>query len=438
MWGPLAIGWRGFAPAGAGARLLLERVPDARIELRAGRAGARVVVIVVVVAVRRLHVERRDAVEHVDHRAEDLPVLESRVRRREVERRERRDRAVAEVGLQAVGQLLRLDRVHRADVAHDARHVPRALLPRERHVEAVLRDAGRARQHRRAVRARVLVLRAVVELAREVEHVRPLERRRERAVVLEVHPVARRHVDAVGALLEVVEERRRDGEQRARVRDARQGGRAVAQDQRVRERRRIVHDELRVGAVDHLLGLDVPVVERAAQAGHRLPDEADCPARRFLGLEVRIADRDHADVAGAAVRRRAGDRAADRVDHRREAVGGAVAGLVGTGRAEAGAVRAAQRELLDRVVLDPDLRRPVGAVVGVVVVAQRGGELEVLEQRRVQLAVHGGHVARRLRRRIAEADDVRRGRPRFRPDSSVPRGGTRRRARSRARRRRAS
>src|SRR5689334_18254546 len=58
------------------SKALLERVARADVELRAHRTGERVVVVEVVRSVTRLAVERRHRIEDVDHRAEDLPVLE--------------------------------------------------------------------------------------------------------------------------------------------------------------------------------------------------------------------------------------------------------------------------------------------------------------------------------------------------------------------------
>ncbi len=69
---------------------------------------------------------------------------------------------------------------------------------------------------------------------------------------------------------------------------------------------------------------------------------------------------------------------------------------------------AAQHELRNHRPLGADLRVPGAADVRIIVEADRRGELEVLQHRRVEFGEHRVDVARAERRRVAETHDVAR------------------------------
>uniref|UniRef100_A0A914YTE2 Uncharacterized protein n=1 Tax=Panagrolaimus superbus TaxID=310955 RepID=A0A914YTE2_9BILA len=184
-------------------------------------------------------------------------------------------------------------------------------------------------------------------------------------------------------------------------RQLRQVGTITVGDRRARHRDDVFHAAI-VRRNDFIVAVDEPVVGRHRQPARRLVDEAEGGDLRLLRLQV-LVRLGHARHGAAAVdvqqglaeidiarplrlQQQVGDgiglvaaqlvtEAAELSEHT------AVAGLGQAWCAEARGVRTAQHQLVERLVLEADLRRNVGAEVRVLVHAHRRIQFQLVGDR---------------------------------------------------------
>src|SRR5688572_23134098 len=362
---------------------LLERVLHRAVH----EACTRVVVRRVVARLERelLVAERGVPIEQILNAKRQLPVLEARVRTVQVPEAERAHATRDRLALVGLPDRVEVDIGTLELVAQ--RRGPGSARPRQRRVLLVARiDAVDRRLELVGDEARetaIQLLHVELRVVRAVKVEREASPIRGRRVGLDVDVEAfdllARQVDE--ALVDLDDSPGDAGERRIRRR---------TRDQVAELRTRIVligeDRRYRRAVAEAVLHVDVEVIERQRHPWHRLEHHPERPLRRALRIEVGIAAEQHVELRVAVVAVLRG-RAAQRIDLAGEAHASGVCpeGLRQRGRDETRAPRSAEQQFAHRIPAERELGIRRVPEIAVIVVAEGRVELEVLDDRDVEL-----------------------------------------------------